>query len=723
MHDTSTMLSWVQDYNIAGFGTVPSRYVDDIHRAVPIVKNWQFIKADILLDTGVYKNYTQFDVIMPAWAFVIDVDPRHFGINNDDWTRLKADYNLQPILDETFIVKTKSGGYHIYLRKPENVSIRKSLLGYSGIEFLPLKVTGASSSGKRADGSAFQYTPVSGEITRIVEAPVSLIEAITRKPATLESNSDTPLNNPTDILEFRRFLKAASPAIEGQNGDRHTFMIAARGKEYNLSIEETYKQMRQHFNPRCDPPWELDALRQKIENAYQYTYDNQNTKGITSLFDVVATPEPQTPTPQEPKDPMANFSSPAAPGAKKALKDLKDHLPYVCAVDYMGNDETKPVKATFRSLITYFRAVPNLRNLFIRNEFSGEIELSFNVPWMKLRSTKEPVLREEDILHMEMYFASKFNIAFDEKTILRAVTFLANCRAYNPVKNYIYGLAWDGKNRLDDVFVRLMHAQDSEYTRAVTRKTFVGAVARVFEPGCQWDYTLILEGAEGLRKSSFIRVMAGQWGAEFNVDPKHKDTVEMMRGAWLVEIAEMVAARSTESRALMAFLTRRIDRMRLPYAKSSEDFRRQGIFIGTSNPDQVGYLDPNSENRRYWIVEVFKRLDEDALKAERDQLWAEAYHFYRKGEKLYLDEDLELTARKIAKHRTPQDPWYEPIAHWADVHYKPNDRLTVQVILETLLGMPLSKATRRDQIRIEAILITIGFSKVEAESGYKYFTR
>ncbi|NCD17342.1 MAG: hypothetical protein EOL91_08510 [Actinobacteria bacterium] len=722
--NTISMLNWVQDYNMAGFGTVPSRYINDKQRAVPVEKNWQFITADPLIDTSKYMNFTQFDVILPDWCFVIDVDPRHFGVNDDDWKRLKADFNLQPVIDITFVVKTKRGGFHIYCRKPVNVSIRKSLPGYSGIEFLPLKVTGASSSGKTGSAQSFLYTPVSGEIKSIAEAPSTLIAAITRTPATFESNTDAPVDNTSDIQQYRRFLKSAMPAIEGQNGDRHTFMIAARGKEYNLSVEETFKQMRQHFNPRCDPPWDLDSLRQKVENAYQYTYDNQNTKGITSLFKAEIPPEPDTKTDTKPKpDPMDKFTSPTAPGAKKALKDIKDHIPYTVVIDHVGNDEQKPVKATFRNMVSYFRAMTNLRNLFIKNEFSGEIELSKTVPWASMRSTNLPVLREEDILNIEMYFASNFNIDFAESTIVRAVTFLANTKSYNPVKNYLLSLEWDGKPRLDTMLARHFDAQDSEYTRAVTRKTFTGAVTRVFRPGCQWDYTLVLEGPEGLRKSSFIRVMGGKWVAEFNVDPKTKDTVEMMRGAWLVEMAEMVAARSAESRALMAFLTRRSDRMRLPYARASEDFPRQGIFIGTSNPDQVGYLDPNSENRRYWIVEVFKRLNEEALLAERDQIWAEAYHYYKQGEKLYLDEDLELTARKIAKNRTPEDPWYDPIAHWTQEHYAKGTRLTVATIMETLLGMPLSRATRRDQIRIEAILQTIGFDKQEAESGYKYFIK
>lgn len=701
-------LDWVQKYNFAGFGTVPSVYKNDSARAVPIQKNWQFIKADPFVDTAVYQKYPQFDVILPDWCFIIDVDPRHFGPAGDDWKRLKEDFGLADIIKQTFIVKTKSGGYHIHLKKPESLGVKKTLAGYLGIEFLNLKVTGASSTGTRADGSSFLYTPESGEITGIEEAPLTLLEAIERSKRDASGADSGAADLEADIAAYSNYLKSAAPAIEGQTGDTHTFRVAVRGKEYGLSPEITWKLLKRYWNPRCDPPWDEDTLREKVENAWRYTYGNQGRDSIGNMLTVIEDQNPGADTPPEKIIDSENF---------------KDHIPYKVGWDHVGGDATKPLKSTFRNFVNFMRTITELRGAFVKNAFSGQIELVRQLPWARQRSTDVLELREEDLLHLRMLFASSpYNLDFSDTNIAQGVALLAHTKSYHPIRSYLETLKWDGTKRLDTMLIRHMSAEDSRYTRAVTRKTFIGAVARIYQPGGKWDYTLVLEGVEGLGKSSLIRIMGEPWYKEFHIDPRNKETVEMMRGCWLIEMGEMVATRNADSRALMAFLTRQIDRMRLPYAKASEDFPRQSLFIGTNNPDQLGYLDPNSENRRYWVLEVFSKLDQDALRVEKDQLWAEAVHWYHQKEKLYLSDELELTARAIAKNRTPEDPWFDPVSKWVADNYRKGERLTVQMLMEVLLQLPLSKARRVDQVRVEAILMTLGFErKKDRDKGYRYF--
>lgn len=700
---------WVQNYNSNGFGTVPSR--DGIPRDQKgnYLKQAQLTEPEILVDLSQYESEVQFDAILPDWCFVIDVDPRHFGPSQDDWHRFKDDFGLHDVVKNTFVVNTKSGGVHIYLRKPENISLRKTLREYEGIEILTMKITGASSYGVTPEGEAFSYSPKHGKLENLSEAPFSLLSAYKR-----QLQDDRPadptgeLDREADILQFVDCLKKTRPTTSGEVPEPMMFSVCCRGRDYGLSQDKTVELIMRHLAIKCVPEWEEDEVRTKTANAFSYSRSAPGNASVGAMFKATVPPVPGLDG-----KPLLNLQPEGKKAADLDGEDYKDPLPYPIKFKTRTGDPNGPLKNSFENLVNYLRLLPELRGAFIRNDFSGHIELRRELPWTQLRPTHLPKLCQNDILHMRMLFnSSDTNIDFSKKDIIDAIEMVSAAHSYHPIQDYLNSLVWDGTPRLDTWLIDYLGAEDIPYTRHVARKTLTGAVARVFEPGCKFDYMLVLEGGEGMGKSTFIEHLAGrEWYASLEIDPKKKDSVDAMRGRWIIELAEMVTSRNSDSESLKAFLTRGTDLMRLPYAPATEEFPRQSIFIGTANPDKVGYLDPNSANRRYWIVPVYKFPDFKKLDQERDQLWAEAKMRYSKKEPLYLKPDIEEQARALAKNRTPQDPFYEPIAEWIVHNYELGSLVPISTVMELALNKPAGYVKRYEQVRVVNILHTLGFDK------------
>lgn len=213
---------------------------------------------------------------------------------------------------------------------------------------------------------------------------------------------------------------------------------------------------------------------------------------------------------------------------------------------------------------------------------------------------------------------------------LKGATVLAaweNC--FHPVREYLDGLTWDGTDRIEQLFVKYLGCEDSAYTREVGRLMMIAGVARVFEPGCKWDYAVILEGLQGAGKSTFIRVLGKQWFSELDGDFHNgKEMVEKMQGSWIVEIPELSGFSKADVQSIKAFISRQTDKVRLAYEARAEDFPRQCILIGSTNDKE--YLRDATGGRRFFPMECrVKSIDNVGLRRDVDHLWAEAVHKYR----------------------------------------------------------------------------------------------
>lgn len=226
-----------------------------------------------------------------------------------------------------------------------------------------------------------------------------------------------------------------------------------------------------------------------------------------------------------------------------------------------------------------------------------------------------------------------YGIKVTDRDLKAAVDGVANMQRFHPVRAYLEECArnHDGQfGRCESLYTDYLGADDTTYHREAARLFCLGAVARVFEPGHKFDFVPILEGLQGKRKSTFIRLLARDWFAELTGDfHNNAQMVENLQGAWIIEIPELQGFSRADTNVLKGFISRTVDRARLAYDKRARNFPRQCVFSGSTNDDE--YLRDHTGGRRFWPIKcnVEGPIDTDRLEREVDQLWAEATLLYR----------------------------------------------------------------------------------------------
>ena len=278
---------------------------------------------------------------------------------------------------------------------------------------------------------------------------------------------------------------------------------------------------------------------------------------------------------------------------------------------------------------------------------------------------------------------------------------------FHPVRDYLRSLTWDGTRRIDYWLEQCLGAPSSKFNRLVGRKTLIAAVARAFRPGCKVDTVLVLEGPQGIRKSSAIATLFGEdWTAEsVNLFDQHNKMVMSMMGAWVVELAEFIAIAKRDQNQVKGLLSMKSDRVVLPYAKIASDHPRQCVFFGTINPGETGYLTDTTGNRRYWPVEVV-RADLKKITARRDQLWAEAYQAFCDDERWWLEEEEQDLAEQVVSQREEYDVWDEILGQ--KLENEMVKTVTAAAALQAI-GVPNERMDKRALNRIGASLRRLGY--------------
>lgn len=244
-----------------------------------------------------------------------------------------------------------------------------------------------------------------------------------------------------------------------------------------------------------------------------------------------------------------------------------------------------------------------------------------------------------------------------------ALDIVSDNHKYHPIRDYLTKLEWDGTPRLETLFMRYLGVADTELNRAMTRKTLVAAVKRVMHPGCKFDYVLTFYGGQGAGKSSIIRKLSEPWFSDSLNKVTGKDAMESIQGVWIVEMAELAAANRSEVEDTKHFVTKVDDYYRVPFYKRPQKFLRQCIFMATTN--RMDFLKDDTGNRRFWPLTVNVKNAEkrwsELDKEEVNQIWAEAFTYYQKGEKLYLPPELEAEVNETQKSHMQEMPYQEDI--------------------------------------------------------------
>lgn len=288
---------------------------------------------------------------------------------------------------------------------------------------------------------------------------------------------------------------------------------------------------------------------------------------------------------------------------------------------------------------------PRLCGMFALNSFSGRGEVLGQLPWSP-EGNRRP-WEDNDNQGLYWYLEKYYRITGNGK-IDGALSLHSRRHAFNEVQAYLRGLTWDGVQRLDTLFVDYLGADDSDYTRAVTRKAFAAAVARAMEPGVKFDQMVILSGPQGLGKSTLLDKMSKGWFNDSIRTFEGKEASELLQGVWIVEVAELDAFRRTDVSRIKQFISQRADRFRAAYGRHVKEMPRCCVFFGTTNSDE--YLQDRTGNRRFWPVEVGKHKGSLSVWADLpqniDQIWAEAVVRWRLGEPLFLEGDLADSAKE-----------------------------------------------------------------------------
>lgn len=353
---------------------------------------------------------------------------------------------------------------------------------------------------------------------------------------------------------------------------------------------------------------------------------------------------------------------------------------------------SKGVKKSMTNLMLYLRNLP---------------DLGLTIRWNELASRAEwngRPLEDADLIDVRLILeANDYEPVVGD--VLPAALRHARENSFHPVRDYLRGLKWDGTLRLDHWMHLTLGAADTPFVRAVSRKTLIAAVARAFKPGCKVDTVLVLEGPQGIRKSTAIATLFGEslTAESVNLFDQHNKMVMSMMGAWCVELAEFIAIARRDQNTVKGMLSMRSDRVVLPYAKMASDHPRQCIFFGTINPGESGYLTDSTGNRRYWPVAV-TRADVELLADRRDQLWAEARRAFDNGEAWWLTEEEEALAQAQVEQRQEYDVWSDILAD--KLHGQRS--ITPAEAMEAL-GIPHERKDRKVELRIAAALKSIGF--------------
>lgn len=284
------------------------------------------------------------------------------------------------------------------------------------------------------------------------------------------------------------------------------------------------------------------------------------------------------------------------------------------------------------------------------NELSLAIEITGDLPWRKFTPGRE-VFSGPDRAEMLFHIEREYGIRPAVQYLDGLVNAKAQRNRRNPVREYLDTLKWDGTARLDEC---LPGVRPTSYTRLVARKSMTAAVARMMDPGCKWDHMLVLYGTEGLGKSFWVDRMARGFSVALG-RIGDKDTLISMQRAWIVTSDEGHTMKKADQEAQKEFITQRYDTFRAPYERESQTHPRHCVIWGTTNDDV--FLRKQEGNRRFLIVRCEERVDFDMLTDEYvDQVWAEALHYYRAGESLFLSEDQNELAALEREGFTEETP-------------------------------------------------------------------
>ena len=376
-----------------------------------------------------------------------------------------------------------------------------------------------------------------------------------------------------------------------------------------------------------------------------------------------------------------------APRSAGASGGSGDDGPQAWRLGLLKSPETGAIKAVRENVVLALQSLPETRGKIAYNEFTNDVFKLAAMPW----GSPAGKWSEVDELQMGEWLVRKHWLPSMPRTTLEEGMRMVAVRSqYHPVREYIQAQRWDSEPRLNDWLITAVVAEPGQlskrkraYLQRVGAWFLMGMVARAMWPGCKFDYMPIFEGAQGMRKSTVLNVLAGDWFADTGFVLGDKDSLQMLQGRWLYEISELDAMARAEVTKIKAFVASKSDWYRASFDKRPREYPRQLVFAGTTNEHQ--YLVDGTGNRRFWPIEVTKQIETEWVESVRDQLFAEAWHRLQQKERYHptTREELQLFLPE-QKARMVESPIEMKILDYLVNHV--DGSLVGQVQIVNLLG-------------------------------------
>ncbi|WP_417241389.1 VapE domain-containing protein [Celeribacter sp.] len=593
-------------------------------------------------------------VRLRPFELVLDVDPRAFPDGQtlaspiNPFVELVLWTGMDPDLYST--VETGSGGLHIYMTKPEDVSTRDSLNDkFPGIEFKTVGRQVVAPGSIHPDSlKTYIWKADTPELDAFgaEAAPKALVDLI-RRP----SGSVATGGGEHDQEELAQMLEHLDPADFADHDDWLTLMQACH--------HATAGDGRQEFVDWCtqDPTYADHGALIGIRWDSLHADNDGNRITFRTLYKLM-------------RDAGGEDAIPRKPAADDFDDDLDDE-----ATSALATTKRQPVHEGGLAVNKNTGIAPDTAKNALKaingskldprfDELKQRVVLTGVLPWGEDygRVLTDKLLLLARTWLMEQHQRKDYQPS--KENVQDAITTVAYFYKFNPILDYLDGLTWDGTSRVKDLFTDAFQCARDDYTEAVSRCFMVGAVARQRQPGCKVDTMPVIKGPQGSLKSTGFRdLFSPDWFSDAELgDLRNKDAAMNLEGVWVHEFAELAGLRASDMDVLKAFMSRATDRYRTPYGRNTEDHQRRVVFAGTVN--EGGYLSDPTGARRFWPLEMASgsRVDLGWIAEHRDQLWAEADALFKSDTGHVLPEPLWSMAAERQADETVDDPWVDKLA-------------------------------------------------------------
>jgi predicted P-loop ATPase len=653
----------------------------------PALKDWQNLATtDQETITIWLETYSRFGSpcgpINAYWVLDLDKSKPNYSFPDEDK------------LPDTLGQKTQSGGEHRFFKWDPKRPIRNTTNLYPGVDV-------------RGEGGyvVIYLEPGLGFIPREGKTKVTLPDDIADAPDWLydkllkpevETNEGVTKEQVPEE-ELRELLFKLDPR---DFKDRESWQQIMRSVHAGSHGEDYGRDAFTEWSLQDDDAWTKDPVAEIYRDWKSYKLDKKNA---TTWGTIVHIAKEKGALAINTKSPISDTLELAPTGAEvtEASLDLNRNTGAI-----------KPTRGNLDEILSCQNVLGKankLHNLFVYDSFENMPKMLQVPDFMEDIARPGELIEDNHVLEVATYLSKLYKIEYSKSMMQDMICTAAKRNRQHPVRNYLNSLEWDGTPRLHSWIPDFCGTQRDEYHQAIGEKVLLGAVQRVMEPGSKFDTMLVLEGPQGCRKSSLVKELGKDWYMAPHISfhslaEGKQDAVTNCFGGWIIEMEEMAAVCNADEAILKKFLTTQKDVLTLKYDKFKSTYPRQGIFVGTINLRGDGkYLRDKSGARRFWPVNVRRTeahpIDIDKFKGIVDQLWAEAYHVYKKGDvKVYLEGVALLQAKQYQKDRQMEYQGADVIEDWVMNNLKADeDKIHLSTIVRGIWGS-LAKKTHSNAV-------------------------